>query len=137
MGSQDIQTNVDPRIQQINHLGRVKIYAVNGTLIRNKVYIDFIGGGHGYIYSFIPKDEIWIDNDFLDNPVETEAIILHEMVERRLMQKGMKYQDAHDLANIVEVKWREKNGEPKNESQGQPVINNSWHARDGDRSRTF
>jgi len=103
------EEKIDPHLNLIMNFGKIKIYMVDGSLVRNKIYIDFVMGGHDLIYPFIPRNEIWIDDNFKDDIPETEAIILHELIERRLMEKGMKYSDAHALASVVEVKWREKN----------------------------
>ena len=39
----------------------VKIFLVDGELIRDKLDIEFTMSGHHWRYHFIPKDEIWID----------------------------------------------------------------------------
>lgn len=66
--------------------GQVKIWLVNGELVRDVLYVDFTEGGHDKIYSFIPADEIWIDDDL--SPQERKFILLHELHERNLMPPG-------------------------------------------------
>lgn len=67
----------------------VKIWIVNGELVRDLLFIDFTEGGHDLVYPFIPKNEIWIDDDVF--PEELKFILLHEMHERNLMEKGWAY----------------------------------------------
>lgn len=79
----------------------VFVWLVNGELVRDLLYTDFWGGGHHKVYPFIPKEEIWIDDDVPSG--EREFIILHELHERNLMiSKGMKYSLAHRNATEIE-----------------------------------
>jgi hypothetical protein len=68
---------------------KIKVWIVNGEAVRGHFFLDFVEGGHGYIYPFIPKDEIWIDDD-LDEK-EIKFVLLHEIHERNLMKKGWCY----------------------------------------------
>ena len=63
------------------------VWIVNGKLVRDFMYIDFAEGGHDLIYPFIPKNEIWIDDDI--GPREVKLIILHEVHERNMMCEMM------------------------------------------------
>ena len=66
---------------------------------------DFVEGGHGYVYEWIPKDEIWIDNKIKSK--EIPVIILHEFTERTLMKyKNIPYGRAHIAASKVEFEHR-------------------------------
>ena len=67
----------------------VKVWLVNGRLVRDLFFIDFTEGGHDKVYPFIPENEIWIDDDV--NPDERKFVLLHEMHERNLMEKGWPY----------------------------------------------
>lgn len=78
----------------------LKLWIVNGELVRDLFFLDFAGGGHGKVYHFIPEDEIWIDDDISQR--ERKFIILHEMHERNLMEKGMDYPSAHRSATEIE-----------------------------------
>lgn len=84
----------------------ITIWLVDGNLIRENYSINFVDGGHGFIYSFIPKNEIWIDsaidlNDF-------DSIVLHETVESQLMRKfNMNYDKAHLEATKAEYIFTE------------------------------
>jgi hypothetical protein len=79
---------------------KVKVWIINGEAVRDLFYIDFTEGGHGYVYSFIPKNEVWIDNDL--EPDEVKFVLLHEMHERALMAKGMKYEASHASSSKIE-----------------------------------
>jgi hypothetical protein len=76
---------------------KIKVWIVSGELVRDLFFIDFTEGGHGYVYSFIPKDEIWLDDDL--EPDEIKFVLLHELHERNLMAKGWCY-DTDTRANL-------------------------------------
>jgi len=83
---------------------KVKVWIVSGEIVRDLFFIDFTEGGHGYVYDFVPKDEVWIDDDIdLD---EIKFILLHELHERALMSKGMKYDQAHKSSSKIEYYCR-------------------------------
>jgi len=80
--------------------GGVKVWLVDGDLVRQKYYNDFIEGGHDKVYKWMPSKEIWIDDKL---PAKNrEAVILHEDHERHLMSHGMTYDKAHRSSSIVE-----------------------------------
>jgi len=66
--------------------GKVKVWIVDGELVRGIFYVDFTEGGHDKVFPFIPKKEIWLDDDL--NPDEMKFILLHEIHERNLMPEG-------------------------------------------------
>lgn len=81
-----------------------KVYLVDGEHIRNTMGVEgtaFVYGGHGYIYDFIPKDEIWIERTL--KPEEQKYWGVHELFEWVLM-KYLKYpyEKAHPKANSME-----------------------------------
>jgi hypothetical protein len=65
---------------------KFKAWVVNGELVRDLLCIDFTEGGHDKVYSFIPENEIWLDDDI--EPKERKFILLHELHERNLMPEG-------------------------------------------------
>jgi hypothetical protein len=75
----------------------LRIWIVNGKLVRDLFFIDFVEGGHGYVYPFIPKNEIWIEEDVEHK--EIKFILLHELHERNLMAKGWCY-DTDTIKNL-------------------------------------
>lgn len=96
-----------PKIHRalLNRLStKIKIWIVNGELVRDLYGADFAGGGHDHAYHFIPKNEVWIDNDL--SPKERLFVILHELHERRLMAKGANYERAHHCATEIEDRYR-------------------------------
>jgi hypothetical protein len=82
----------------------ISVYIVNGRLIRSILNIDFTAGGHFHVYSFVPHDEIWIDNDikFFEMPY----VLLHELHEFNLMEKGWPYSKAHEDSSKIELYCR-------------------------------
>ena len=82
-----------------------KVYTVSGERVKLK-HIEFVEGGNGYVYKWIPKNEIWIENVY--SKKEQDAILLHELSEVKKMQKGMNYEKAHNIANNIEKKYRIK-----------------------------
>ena len=101
-----------------------KVYAVNGTAVRDNGFDEWVDGGHHYVdldlpkkdqkyAKFIPEDEIWVDDVFLIKPDDLGAILLHETLERHLMKYyGVTYSNdkdgAHEIANKAEVIFRKK-----------------------------
>jgi len=82
----------------------VSIWIIDGELVRDKFYVDFTAGGHHFVYSWCPIDEVWLDND--NHPKEQDLILLHELHERNLMAKGMGYNEAHKDSSRIEYECR-------------------------------
>lgn len=80
-----------------------QIYIVDGNFIRSKLFVDFVLGGHGYIYHFIPKNEIWIERTISQHDMKNNLI--HEIIEYIFMRYlAYSYNRAHDItANIERV----------------------------------
>jgi hypothetical protein len=68
--------------------GKINIWLVNGEYVRDKYYVDFTEGGHDLVYHFIPRREVWIDDDISSR--ERKFVLLHEIHERNLMSKMLK-----------------------------------------------
>lgn len=85
---------------------KINIWVIRGRFVRDYFFIDFTEGGHDLVYDFIPKNEIWIENDLRKN--ERGFILLHEIHERNLMKKGLDYESAHKSASLIEHKCRKK-----------------------------
>jgi len=81
-----------------------KIYFVDGKSVRDLLDVDFFMGSHDLYSKYIPKGEVWIEKDL--NPKEQKLIMLHELTERELMEKGKKYDEAHELATALEYFFR-------------------------------
>jgi len=67
----------------------LKIWIVRGDLVRSLFFVDYAQGGHEYVYNFVPKNEVWIDDDLYYK--ETPYVLIHELHERYLMSKGWPY----------------------------------------------
>ena len=87
-----------------------KICVVDGLAVRKYIDPKFIQGGHDLVYDYIPKNTIWLENNFEQ---EHEFILEHELHERNLMSKGMDYDEAHDHACAREKALRRKVGVAK------------------------
>jgi len=86
----------------------LKIYVVDGEAVRDQLNVDFTEGGHSLRYDFIPRKEIWIDNDVA--PKERKYILAHEIFELGAMQKnGGDYDKAHKAASKYEKELRKEN----------------------------
>jgi hypothetical protein len=82
----------------------LKVWVVNGMLVRDLFFLDFTEGGHDKVYHFVPHGEVWIDDDV--SPQERKFVLLHELHERNLMAKGMSYDSAHKSASETEYYCR-------------------------------
>lgn len=83
----------------------VKIYLVEGEYVRDLHKTDYVEGGHGYVYPWIPENEIWVDSSI--DSKEIPVIVLHEFTERTLMKyKKISYARAHIAASKVEFEHR-------------------------------
>jgi hypothetical protein len=83
----------------------IDVYFVNGEYVRDFYMTEYVEGGHGYVYDWVPKNEIWIE-DSLDE-AEIPAILLHEFLERTLMKyRKFPYVKAHVIASKVEFEHR-------------------------------
>jgi len=97
-----IDTN-PPLPKSIGKINDIGIILVDGDIIKKKYFMDFVEGGNDMAYDFVTKNQIWIDDNM--SPKVIPHIIYHEFLERFLMKnKGMKYDEAHDIANRYEKK---------------------------------
>lgn len=71
----------------------MKIWVVDGYVVRRDIYPDFGFSGNGLAYHFIPQDEIWIDGSVTCE--ETEYSIALELKERELLALGKSYDDSY------------------------------------------
>ena len=78
----------------------VRVWIVDGKLVRSIFDIDFTEGGHDYVYEFVPLNEVWIDNDVEET--ERPYVLVHELHERNLMAQGWDYSRAHADASQLE-----------------------------------
>lgn len=90
------------------YMGKIdslEIFIVDGNLVRREIYPDFIFGGNEQRYTFVPRNEIWIDNTI--SCKEYSTTLQHEINELYLMRNfGRTYLQAHDSSLMLEVKMR-------------------------------
>jgi len=82
----------------------VNVWIVDGRLVRSVFDVDFTEGGHDHVYEFVPRDEVWIDNDLAE--AERPYVLFHELHERNLMAKGWEYDRAHAESSRLEEHFR-------------------------------
>lgn len=81
------------------------MWIVDGRLVRSVFDVDFTEGGHDHVYEFVPENEVWIDNDV--DEAERPFVLLHELHERNLMEKGWDYDRAHEDSSKLEYHCRQ------------------------------
>jgi hypothetical protein len=98
------QPSVPLKTRQLTHFGDLDIWFVSGEQVRKQFDPDFILGGNGYRYKYVPQNEVWIE-DVL-SPADKIYTLLHEVFEVSRMKEGIPYDSAHDQATYVEKKLR-------------------------------
>jgi hypothetical protein len=85
----------------------VEVWLIDGNLARSYYKTDYTEGGHGYVYPWVPRQEIWVE-DGVDHR-ELPFIVCHEYLERRLMRdEGIGYDRAHEICSKVEFDLRKR-----------------------------
>ena len=92
-----------------------KIFKVDVFWVRRNLNVTFGHGGHGFVYEFIPLDEIWSSsihslcictNVEEGQPVSDEffdSCTLHEITEFKEMKAGLEYWEAHQISLQAEL----------------------------------
>lgn len=91
-----------------------KVYAVDGSWVRNNLSVIFGHGGHGLVHEFIPMDEIWISTNHYPSckhhgvgevsEAYFDSCTAHEIKEFQEMEKGKDFWEAHNIALELERK---------------------------------
>ncbi len=89
----------------------IKVAIVNGEIVRSCIDVQFMNGGHGLVYSYIPEDEIWVEK--MISKRDQIHNFHHEVVEYWLMLDGMSYDKAHEIALEYERNERTSDGLPR------------------------
>lgn len=101
----DASSECDLKKVHCEKLGEVydfNVYSVDGEYVD----IDFVAGGNPGRYSYVPKDEIWVEEVY--DQADTVCSVFHEIIECTLMtEEGMDYSSAHDVAAEHELKLRQ------------------------------
>jgi len=128
MTKEELITKIHKKLlKEYDHV--VKAWIVDGRLIRGSLYIDFTEGGHDYVYEFVPKGEVWIDDDLGEN--EIKFVLLHELRERALMAQGMSYDKAHMDASSIEYFCRQNPDQLEKKLDEVLVQNKPVEGKDG------
>jgi hypothetical protein len=86
--------------------GPIAARLVDGCLVRCLYRTDYVEGGHGHVYPWVPKREIWLEHGVAAK--ELPFVLAHEYTELRLMRDdGLEYGPAHAIAAKVEFALRE------------------------------
>jgi hypothetical protein len=100
---------VEPYVTLLDKEFPIEVWLVDGNLVRSWYKTDYTEGGHGYVYRWVPKQQIWVEKD-LDR-WELPFIVSHEYVELRLMRdEGIDYDHAHDVCSRMEFSMRKGKG---------------------------
>ena len=68
---------------------KLQVWIVDGELVRDLFLIDFTEGGHHFVYHFVPRDEVWLDNDLTSK--ERPFVLLHELNQRKIINQNKNY----------------------------------------------
>jgi hypothetical protein len=83
----------------------VEVWLVDGCWVRSLYKTDYTEGGHGYVYPWCPKKEIWVEK--VMDRAELPFIVAHEYTELRLMRdEDLDYDRAHEICSEVEFDLR-------------------------------
>jgi hypothetical protein len=110
-----------PYIKKIAQRGRISIWIVDGSYVRSHIDEEFTNYGQHYRFESIPKDELWIDREAA--PDEQKFFIDHLLVEHRLMEKGVPYDQALESADTAERTERKRAGDIKRMTKGGKLPN--------------
>jgi hypothetical protein len=101
------KTYVSAYVELPDPVRPTQVFLVDGLVVRSTYKTDYAEGGHGYVYQWVPKGEIWIDSAI--TPAEIPFILAHEYTELRLMRDlGYEYDRAHEIASKVEFALRKQ-----------------------------
>lgn len=93
-----------PYIKLIDKRGDFKIWIVDGSYIRGHIDEEFTNFGQHFKFSYIPENEVWIDDDLIGQ--ERGYVLLHELHERNRMAEGLPYSEAHAESSKLEYHCR-------------------------------
>jgi hypothetical protein len=76
--------------------------------VNDQYSVDFKEGGHWLACNYIPKNEVWLNNEI--EPTDRKYILARELFEIGQMSQGIDYDIAHAKASKYEQKLRKENG---------------------------
>ncbi len=98
-----------PYLEKVDERGNLQVWVVDGSYIRGHIDEEFTNFGQHYRFPFIPKNELWIDQEAKND--ERRFFIDHLLVEHRLMAKGVPYDKAITEADKMEQRERCRAGD--------------------------
>ena len=98
-----------PYVRQLDERGDMKVWVVDGSYVRGHIDEEFTNFGQHYRFSFIPSNELWLDDATESD--EQQFFIDHLLVEHRLMAKGVSYEKALMAGDRAEQKERRRAGD--------------------------
>lgn len=108
----DVYNHVHVKLLKKYSINGIKVWVINGRLVRDTFYLYYTEGGHHYVYDFVPLNEVWLDDSL--NPKEYGYVLFHELIERNLMKYNkMTYNHAHDVAIRYEGSIRSNKIDPE------------------------
>jgi hypothetical protein len=100
-----------PYLQKVGQRGKITIWVVDGTFVRTHIDEEFTNYGQHFGFKCIPQNEFWLDKEMAED--EQQFFIDHLLVEHRLMEKGISYDNALAAADSAERAERKKAGDIK------------------------
>ena len=88
------------KVRQVADYGAVSVWLVDGAAVRAQFSDDFVDGGNGRAYRWMPANEIWLEDDL---SADQDYIELHEITEWNWMGRGEAYSQAHHKASQNEI----------------------------------
>ena len=106
-----------PYMKKVGQRGKITIWIVDGTFVRTHLDEEFTNYGEHYGFKCIPKNEFWLDKEAHED--EQQFFIDHLLIEYRLAEKGIPYDEALEKADQAERAERKKAGDIENLTQGE------------------
>ncbi len=105
-----------PYLRRVGQRGTITIWVVDGTFVRTHLDEEFTNYGQPLVFDCIPKNEFWLDKEASED--EQRFFVDHLLMEHRLMEKGMPYDDALVAADKAELAERARAGDLKKLRKG-------------------
>jgi hypothetical protein len=108
-----------PYLKKVDQRGNIAIWVVDGTYVRTHLDEEFTNYGQPLVFDCIPKSEFWLDKEASED--EQKFFIDHLLIEHRLMEKGVAYDDALETADKAELVERAKAGDLRRLRKGKSL----------------
>src|ERR1041384_7522409 len=98
-----------PYLKKVGNRGKISIWVVDGAYVRAHLDEEFTNFGQPLVFECIPKDEFWLDKEASED--EQHFFIDHLLLEHRLMERGVPYDEALGRADKLEMAERKRAGD--------------------------